>query len=281
MELNDPVGFEFDSGLAIVTLRRGEKGNTLSPESIDLINSYIDSAYRDDSIRALLIRSSGGAFCSGMDLTSLVRSLPVDTELLRSAIASFAKLLGKIQYGPKPVIAAVTGDLLAGGVGLAGACDIVHALDSVQVQLGELVFGLIPANIMPTLVGRRMSEGDFRRLALTASRIGADEAARIGLFDSVSPDRKGVEVSVKATLKQFFRMHPGALRRMKSLLAAQKRNGGPSIVAAAESALTDLASDPATLDSIKAIDEGASPPWFARFRPEGSILTEEDSNGRA
>jgi len=275
MELNAQVSLTKDGGLGMITLNAKERQNSLSPEMIDQFGACLDEAAADDNIRALLLRAKGSAFCSGIDLTALTDSIPVDRAKLEKAVAAFSNLLKRIEESPVPVVAAVTGDLLAGGVGVAGACDLVVSTRDIEIQLGEIVFGLIPANIMSVLVGRRVTLGAFRRLALTAERISADDAARIGMVDIVCNDAAELERELRKIFKQLFRMHPGAISRLKSLLAIHRATD-PAVSEASRSALTDLASDPTTLESIRELDDGGTPPWFGRFRPAASLLLAEE-----
>jgi enoyl-CoA hydratase/carnithine racemase len=274
MELTDSVEFVIDSGLAIVTLNRITRRNALDPDIVDSLIRAFRHAYANSEVRVVLLRARGPVFCAGMDLTELTRAETPDSRVLQRAIAGFSNLMRLITSGPKAVIAAVTGDLLAGGVGLAGACDIVYALDSVNVQLGEIIFGLIPANIMSPLVHRRISPGTYRRWALTAESVDARAAEDSGLFDGVYEDRAAMEKAVRAVAKRLYRSAPAAVARLKSLMDAAVQPG-ISQSRYARGTLFDLATDPGALDAIRAMNDGGVPAWFEKFKPSESLIPEE------
>ncbi len=275
MELTGATGLRIDGALAVITLSRPEQRNTLTYESIVLFRDQLLEAFSRAEVRAVLIRAVGKTFCAGMDLAELTaRGAPSRREFL-DAVEEFNALLALISSGPKPIVAAVTGDLFAGGVGLVGACDLVYSLESIGVQLGELVFGLIPANIANVLVDRRIPLSRFRRLALTAEPVSAAEAREMGLFDEIYDDRRLLEKGLRRRFKQLFRLSPEAIRRFKALLALRGAAPPAAFLPAAGAALVDLAADPATIEAIEAIGNGEPPAWFEKFRPAAPLVLEE------
>ena len=272
MELTGDVEFGIDSGLALITLNRPAANNAIDLPTLSTLIESFQYAFSSGDVRVVLLRGRGETFCSGMDLSALIESGVNDDGALRAAIRDFSGLLSLITNGPKAVVAAVTGNLFAGGVGLAGACDIVYAVDSVHAQLGEIVFGLVPANIMAPLVDRRISVGTFRRWALTAERIQAEEAVDAGLLDRAFDCRNALEKGLRSLIKQLFRASPKGVDRLKSLIAVRSQGADGSY---ARETLFDLATDRASLEAIRAMQEGGLPEWFARCRPETPLIPEE------
>lgn len=271
MELNQPIDLRVDTHLALITINRPDTRNALDDGTIaQLIHSF-ESAFSDPDVRVVALRSRGDVYCSGMDLSALASDGEPDRDRLRAAIAGFERLLRLIMTGPKPVIAVVHGSVRAGGVGLAGACDLVLATAASEVQLGEVVFGLIPANIMPVLVGRRISMGVFRSLALTGIGIDAAAAADCGLYDSIFDDRDALESGVRRLIKQLYRTSPDAVATLKRLMDEAIQRPA-TIHRRAKQALFDRSTAPETLDAIVRMQAGDTPAWFDRFRPTANIV---------
>jgi len=129
----------------------------------------------------------------------------------------FAGMFSKIETCPKPTVARVNGAALDGGVGLLCACDIAIAADNASFSVSEAKFGIIPSVIGPYVtnaVGKRHA----RRLALTTTRIKADEALRIGLVHQVT-SLEDLDAAVDATVTELLAGGPEAQREIKELFA--------------------------------------------------------------
>lgn len=135
----------------------------------------------------------GKHFSAGADLQWMQRAAQAPLEWNLADARKFAGMLATIEACPKPTVARVQGAALGGGVGLACACDIAAA-DNANFSVSEAKFGILPAVIGPYVmnaVGKRQA----RRLALTATRIGAAEALAIGLVQQVCPLDAGYTVT--------------------------------------------------------------------------------------
>src|SRR5213075_1349276 len=116
-----------DGGIVTLTLNRPGKRNALSSELIENLHQALDGADLDAGVRVIVIRGAGKDFCAGADLEELLASAerpPADNE---SAALQLGTLFRRVRELPKPVIAVVQGRALAGGAGLATACDLVIA----------------------------------------------------------------------------------------------------------------------------------------------------------
>jgi (E)-benzylidenesuccinyl-CoA hydratase len=179
---------EVKEHVATITIARPEAMNALDPETLDSVNDAFQRANVDDNVRAVILTGAGTtAFCTGSDLK---KTMPPKE--------SFAELaFGRVQrYYPfagvdidKPVICAVNGYALAGGMELAMACDIRIASTNAQFAQSEAKVGSIPAaggtQRLPRLVGL----SNALLMMLTGDRIDAAEALRIGLVSKVvAPD---------------------------------------------------------------------------------------------
>ena len=148
-------------GIARITLNRPEKRNALNSELIETLKDALRRAAEAGDVRVIVLSGAGSDFCSGADLSALQKiSTASVTENLEDA-RSLMELFILIRSIRVPVVAAVKGRALAGGCGLATACDIVLAARSSRFGYPEVKIGFVPAMVMAIL--RR--ESPFQRLA--------------------------------------------------------------------------------------------------------------------
>ncbi len=174
-------------GVALITLNRPERGNSVVPElAADLIHA-LNALDADVSVRVLVITGAGKQFCAGADLVEFKRYLENDharTQEPYNARVLYPVTL-RLVSSRLPVIAAINGGATAGGLDFALACDIRIA--STAAKLGEtyIKLGLAPGNggsyFLPRLVGSGMAA----ELALTGDIVDAQRALDIGLVNSV------------------------------------------------------------------------------------------------
>ena len=156
-------------------------------------------------------------------------------------------------------------------MGIVAAADIVIA-DTVRAsfELSEVLFGLIPANVLPFLMHQRISPQQARYLVLSAKRIDAVQAATLGIVDEYfSPDL--LERGIRNLLKTMMRAEPGALASTKRFIGAHLSSGFGDFRRAAESELLGLMTQPAVAEGLAAFSAGQSPPWFERFKPSADL----------
>ncbi|HXE56477.1 MAG TPA: enoyl-CoA hydratase/isomerase family protein [Gemmatimonadales bacterium] len=176
-----------EGGVLTLTLNRPEKRNALDTPTLAALQQGLERADLDAQVRVVAIRGAGRDFCAGADLEELLASAdqtPEENE--RAALRLGAIFLG-IRRIPKPVVAVVHGRALAGGAGLATACDLVIAAASAQLGYPEIQRGFVPAMVM-TMLRRLAGEKVAFDLAATGRVVGAAEAERIGLVSRVVPD---------------------------------------------------------------------------------------------
>src|SRR4051812_19641495 len=151
------ISYSAASGIARVTLNRPEKRNALDAEIVTELRQAIMDSGGDTEVRAVLVSGAGQDFCSGADLAALER-VSQDGVLDNIADArAMADVFAAMRHHPRPIIAAVRGRALAGGCGLATACDIVLAAESAQFGYPEVNIGFVPAMVM-AILRRSMTE---------------------------------------------------------------------------------------------------------------------------
>lgn len=180
------VELDNTSGVATITLDRPEKRNALNGELVDELSDAIAWADADERVRAVLLRGAGKDFCAGVDLQALLDMADASVDEQLEDADALADLFLIIRRVGTPVVAAVQGNALAGGCGLATACDIVLAADDARFGYPEVNIGFVPAMVMAML---RRAVGEKRAFDLIATGriIGAEEAERYGLIQHVYP----------------------------------------------------------------------------------------------
>jgi enoyl-CoA hydratase len=168
-----------------LTMNRPKALNALSGELIDALSDALDAAADDDSVRVLILRGAGRAFCSGYDLNEDAGGGAQDSAAwFREMRHSAAEMLKFFDH-PKPIIAQVHSYCLAGGCDLMMVCDICVCSDDARFGEPEIRFGSgVVTMVMPWILGARKA----KELLFTGEdRIDAEEALRIGLVNRVVP----------------------------------------------------------------------------------------------
>jgi methylglutaconyl-CoA hydratase len=205
------------AGVAQITMSRPEVFNAFDAAMIAELDAAFDQLMADDSVRVILLAGAGKHFSAGADLKWMQRASEESREWNLADARRFAAMLGKIDACPKPTLARVQGAALGGGTGLVCACDIAIGADNASFAVSEARFGIVPAVIGPYLtnaVGKR----EARRLALTMTRIRADEAHALGLLHQVTTVDE-LDAAVDATLGEILAGGPNAQREIKALFA--------------------------------------------------------------
>ena len=167
-----------------IILNRPEKRNSLDEIMINELKEAIAKISNDAESKSVIITGAGGHFCTGLFLDYVQKISQFDILQNKEDSKKFKDLLVLIYECKKPVIAMVDGYALAGGCGIASACDIIVATDKATFGYTEVRIGFIPAIVMIFLL-KRVSETHAKDLLLTARFMNADEAFRIGFLNYV------------------------------------------------------------------------------------------------
>ncbi|MCK5241216.1 enoyl-CoA hydratase/isomerase family protein [bacterium] len=259
-----------DSQVAVITLSHIQSGNVLNMESLSALQQALQAAVSDEQIRVIVLRSQGNPFCLGMDLQAL-QTLEQDESTAKKTVDLYVEVLTSIYTAPQPVIAVVQGAVKAGGVGLAGACDVIVATEQSTFEMTEVILGLIPANVMPFIYSLRLPPQKLRYLVLTAKQLNAEEAKQLNLVDEVVP-AESMERMIKGMIKKFFRASPQALaetKRFTNVLFGEKMETGSRL---AKEKLLNMIQNPEVMKAIRAFNEGEVPSWFGKFKPEKPVV---------
>jgi methylglutaconyl-CoA hydratase len=213
---NQAVIYAVEGAVALVTLNRPEKRNALNDALVSGLKDSLREADADDSVRVVVVTGAGDDFCSGADLAALQKiSESSVTENLEDA-GSLMELFALVRRVRVPVVAAVRGRALAGGCGLATACDLVLASRSARFGYPEVKIGFVPAMVM-AILRRNVSEKRAFELIVRGAEIGAAEAERIGLVNRVFEDSE-FEREVEDYVASFEKVSRSAAMLSKRLL---------------------------------------------------------------
>lgn len=259
-----------DSGLGVITMIDSENGNRLNEETLQELSQAFNSLIKKDDVQVLLLRSDGNPFCLGMDINYLL-DVEGNPEIIKVAVELYSDLLLKIYKAPKPVISLINGDVKAGGVGLAAACDIIFASEKSTFQLSEVLLGLLPANVLPFLLSLRLSPQKARYLVLTAKKLTAGEAKMLNLVDEVYPEER-LEKETRSVIRTLFRAAPDALTEAKRFTESILYKDIDMACNMAKAKLLELISKTEVMEAISSFNQGEVPTWFTKFRPKKPIV---------
>ena len=249
--MSDTVLYELQNDHAILTLNRPEKRNSINTEMLDRFHSLLDEIEGDDDIQIIVLRGANGIFCTGMDLEGVV----TDDELSAEE-SPYMNLLKRFASIDKVVIAEVDGTVMAGGMGLVAASDLVFSTNRSTFNLSEALWGLLPAMVMPFLI-RRVGFQSAYRLTLTTETINATEAKAIHLVDELGDD---IQPRIQAMSRRLSRIHVETIGNLKAyfrkmwIVTAEMEK-----TAVAE--LARLTKDPRVVENITNFVESGEVPW--------------------
>jgi methylglutaconyl-CoA hydratase len=207
--VSDRVNVAVAGGVLTATLNRPDKRNAIDTAMIDDLLAALERADLDATVRVVALRGAGRDFCAGMDLNELLASADHSLDENRRAALHFAEIFVRMRRLPKIVVALVQGRALAGGCGLASACDLVLATESAQFGYPEVQRGFVPAIVM-TMLRRAVGEKIAFDLAATGRLLNGTEAAAVGLASRVYEDAD-FEEQAGEVLRVLAEASPSAL----------------------------------------------------------------------
>jgi len=212
---------EVKNGIAILTLNRPEVHNAISMNMRELLGEALDDMNVNDDVRVLILTGAGKSFCAGVDLKE--RKAMSEKEVVKLREKGPVNQM-KIINLYKPVIAAINGNALAGGLELALACDIRIAAENAVFGLPEISLGIIPGGGGTQLLPRLIGDAHAREMILTGSRIDAQTAERIGLVSRVVPpgELMSTVMQLASKMKDFS---PIALKNAKKAINRSREVG--------------------------------------------------------
>ena len=195
---------EMKQGVLVITLNRPDAMNAFDRKMIEEVNSALEEAEREDEVKVVIFTGKGKAFCAGADLKE-IRVFFEGPHVKSRDFDNFSQtlngMLDKIQRLKKPVIAAINGHALAGGLEFAMACDLSVCAENANLGDQHTNVGMIPGSggsqRLPRLIGIRKA----MEILLTGDIISAREAERLGLVNKAVPAEEVLPASMELARK--------------------------------------------------------------------------------
>lgn len=212
-------------GVVLLTLDLPDRRNAMTAELTTAWTAAVRTVREDREARCVVVTGAGSAFCAGGDLSWIAESPELSVAQLRDRMLPFYRSWLSILDLEVPVIAAVNGPAIGAGLCLALACDLRYAAERAQFAAPFTALGMHPGMAATWLLPEAVGLGAARELLFTGRRVGAEEAAGMGLVHRVFPDEQllGETLAVAATVAA---QAPVALRLTKAALA---RGGHPTL----------------------------------------------------
>ena len=247
------VQYSADRAVARIALDSPRHRNALSAAMIEQLTAAVTSAADDDSVRAIELTHTGSTFCAGIDLSEARQGG------MRTGAERVMALLRLIVAVPKPVVGSIDGHVRAGGLGLAGACDIVVAGPRSTFAFTEVRLGLAAAMISLTTLPR-MQPRAASRYFLTGETFDAPAAAAIGLITEAVED---IDAGTAAVLDALRAASPQGLRETKALLTPELLSGFDARAAELAELSARLFDSPEAAEGMAAFLAKRPPAWAA------------------
>lgn len=264
----DAIELSVDSLVLSITLNRPQSFNSLSAMMVEELTAVFQKLalqFQKDDIgpRLVILRGAGGNFCGGGDVKEMAKLAECSRKGELAAIAlhnsSAGRLFSLVSECPIPVVAAVEGLALGGGLGLSCAADITVATIDAQFGLPETSVGLIPAQVAPHVL-RRVGQSRARLLAITGRRFDAASAERMGLVHYLAADRQSMDITISGITADMLKCAPGALASAKQLMCQSFEPGADDSDRLAMLFARQMASVEG-MEGTRAFSERRSPAW--------------------
>jgi len=252
-------------GVKRIVLARPDVRNALDETMIDELRDVLDHLATipdPEQMRLLLVAGEGKVFCAGADLGYMKRLGAKSMEESFEDAKGLASLYYKLADFPTPVIAAVQGAAIGGGLGLTVASDYVLAEESAVFATSEVLLGIVPGVISPYII-RKIGLAAAAPLMLTGRRIDALEAAASGLVTKVVSAAE-LENALQAVVLDFLAAGPEAQRSTKELLKRAQPLPGPELIDFTAEAIAKARCSPEGKKGLEAFFSKAPPAWAAR-----------------
>lgn len=204
-----------DGHVGIITINRPFALNAMNTETIDEFKVLLDEIDKDKNIRCLILTGEGRAFCSGGDISE---------EQTKNVVTGYefsvncGKLMNRMEHFRTPIIAAINGYALGGGLEFALACDIRIASKKAKIGSPEITLAVIPGWGGTQRLPRLIPASKAKQLMFTGDSVTAEEAYRIGLVDEISEPEQLMEDAIKMADK-ISHWGPLAMERLKTAVA--------------------------------------------------------------
>jgi enoyl-CoA hydratase len=215
----ETIQFERRGAGAWIILNSPKNMNSISSAMLAELESVLKKCEADSSVKAVILTGNGSAFCAGADLKNVLSSLNNSERGTKDFLDMFDEVCGILRKMPKPVIAAINGLALAGGLELVMCCDIVYAAESAKIGDAHSNFGVFPGAGGAAVLPKKIGLNRAKYLLFSGDFLSASEMERYGLVNKVVSDGQLVE-EVESFVEKLAAKSPLVLRRMKEVANA-------------------------------------------------------------
>ena len=252
----------YDGAVTRITLNRPDIRNAFNDEVIAQITAAFKDAASRAEVRAVVLAATGPAFCAGADLNWMRRMADYTRAENLLDAAALAEMLRVMYACPKPTIARIQGDVVAGGMGLVAACDMAVSVDTANFCLSEVRLGLIPATISPYVI-RAMGARAAHRYFLTAERFDAKEAHRIGFVHEVV-GADALDAKVAELTNALVNASPNAVRSCKMLVQeVAGRDIDAPLIGRTVEGIADIRTSSEGREGVQSFLQKRKPSWLS------------------
>ena len=198
--MSDEVLVSVDGNVGVLTLNRPDKFNCISSALVRSLNAGMDELESNADVRVVVLRGAGKVFCTGADLTEILETRK-DQAALQDLLDGLLRALRRFETSPLPVIAAVHGMALAGGLEIMMACDVVFAAKSARIGDQHSQYGLVPGGGNSQRLTRVLGRRRALDLMFSARWLDAEEAREWGLINYVVEDEQLLDAAMEYASK--------------------------------------------------------------------------------
>jgi enoyl-CoA hydratase/carnithine racemase len=219
--MSDTVEVRREGSLGWIVLNQPERRNPLDRRTAEAVTAAFRTHFADPHVRSVVVTGNGSAFCAGGDLAQMGRFSEMGAAAAFDWPEPIVELHRLVLRADKPIIAAVNGPAYAGGMGLAGMCDILLSVRGARFAMPEIKVGIFPMIIVAHLC-RALPRKRLMEMMFTGEPMGAEEAYSLGFVNRLYDTAADMADGVKGYAEKLERVSPYAAklgRRAFSLLA--------------------------------------------------------------
>lgn len=253
----ETIIFEKRENIAYITFNRPEVLNAISTQLLTDLRQAIDEIERDKEIRVVIITGAGRAFMAGADISQLAKMNPLEVNEWNHRIIEYFGALEKLK---QPVIAAINGFALGGGLEVALCCDIRITAENAKLGQPEVSLGIIPGGGGTPRLPRTVGRAKAMEMLLTGDMIDAQEAYRIGLVNKVVPEGEALKAAEEMAAR-ILKRGPLATMLVKDAVVVGKDLPLDAAIEYAHKNLTLCFASEDTKEGLSAFLEKRPPKW--------------------